>query len=135
MTGSASLRKDFKQRNTTMTNIRRFGESKRWSDAVVHNGTAYWVEVAESPSLDTRGQITQVLSQIDTMLTMLGADRTRLLQVLIYLTDLADASVLNEVWDAWVPVGHPPVRACVQAHLSAGYRVEMVVTAAVPNVE
>ena len=118
-----------------MTNIRRFGEAKRWADTVVHNGTAYWVEVAETPTLDARGQIVQVLGQIDTTLTMLNADRTRLLQVLIYLADLADAPVLNEVWDAWVPAGHAPVRACVQAQLGVGYKVEMVVTAAVPNSE
>jgi enamine deaminase RidA (YjgF/YER057c/UK114 family) len=74
-----------------------------------------------------------VLGQIDATLTMLGADRTRLLQVLIYLADLADAQVLNEEWDAWVPAGHAPVRACVQAQLAAGYKVEMVVTAAVSN--
>ena len=115
-----------------MTSIRRFGESKRWSDAVVHNGTAYWVEVAESPALDARGQIAEVLGQIDATLTLLGADRTRLLQVLVYLADLADAPVLNELWDAWVPAD-PPVRACVQAHLSAGYKVEMIITAAMPS--
>jgi len=29
-----------------------------------------------------------------------------------------------------VPEKHAPVRACVQAQLSAGYKIEMVVTAA-----
>jgi enamine deaminase RidA (YjgF/YER057c/UK114 family) len=118
-----------------MTNIRRFGEAKRWADVVVHNGTAYWVEVAETPALDARGQISQVLGQIDATLVMLGADRTQLIQILVYLADLADAPVLNEVWDAWVPAGHAPVRACVQAQLSAGYKVEMVITAAATNAD
>ncbi len=118
-----------------MTTIQRLGDAKRWADVVVHNGTAYWVEVAETPSLDARGQIAQVLSQIDTTLNMLGADRTRLLQIIVYLADLADAPVLNELWDSWVPAGHPPVRACVQVQLAEHYRVELVVTAAVPNVE
>ena len=74
-----------------------------------------------------------MLGQIDATLAMLGTDRTRLLQVLVYLADLADAPALNEVWDAWVPAGHAPVRACVQARLAAGYKVEMVVTAAVED--
>jgi hypothetical protein len=51
--------------------------------------------------------------------------------VLVYLADDADAPTLNEVWDAWVPAGHPPVRALVRAGLGAGCRIEMVVTAAV----
>jgi enamine deaminase RidA (YjgF/YER057c/UK114 family) len=117
-----------------MTEIRRYGEAKRWADMVVHNGTAHWVEVAETPSLDTRGQIAQVLAQVDATLITLGADRTRLLQVLVYLADLQDAPTLNEVWDAWVLAGHAPVRACVQAGLSPGYKVELVITAAVPVV-
>jgi enamine deaminase RidA (YjgF/YER057c/UK114 family) len=116
-----------------MANIQRFGEAKRSADVVVHHETAYWVEVAKTPTLDARGQIAQVLGQIDATLTMLGTDRTRLLQVLVYLADLADVPELNEAWDAWVPPGHAPVRACVQVQLAAGYKVEMVVTAAVPN--
>jgi enamine deaminase RidA (YjgF/YER057c/UK114 family) len=110
--------------------IRRLGEARRWADVVIHGETAYWVEVAEVPSPDTRSQVAQVLAQIDTTLATLGSDRTRLLQVLIYLADLADAPSLNELWDRWVIAGHAPVRACVQAGLSPGYKVEMVITAA-----
>ena len=111
--------------------IRRFGNSPRWADVVVHAGVARWVEVAEDASCDARGQISQVLAQIDATLLAIQSDRTRLLQVLIYVADHADAAVLNELWDAWVPAGHPPVRAMVQVGLSGNYRVEMVVTAAV----
>lgn len=113
-----------------MSDIRRYGNSPRYADMVVHNGTAYWVEIAEDATLDARGQIAQVLEQINATLTTLRSDRTRLMQVLVYLADLADAPVLNELWDAWVPQGHAPVRATVQAGLGAGYRVEMVITAA-----
>ena len=115
-----------------MSEIVRLGDSHRWSDVVIHNGVARWVEVADDPSQNTRGQAEQVLRQIDETLIKIGSSRERLLEVLIFLSDLADASELNAAWDAWVPAGHPPVRACVQAGLSAGYRVEMVVIAAVP---
>lgn len=104
--------------------------TRRWSDAVVYNGTAHFVEVADDPSLDVRGQIQQVLDQIDGRLALFGSDRTKLLQVLIYLEDLRDGVILNELWDNWVPEGHAPARACVQVGLSPGYRVEMVITAA-----
>ena len=118
-----------------MNDIQRFGVTRRWSDAVVHQGTAYFVEVPDDMTADIRGQIGQVLAQIDERLRMVGSARTRLLQVLIYLPDLADAAVLNELWEAWVPEGHAPARACVQATLGKSEcRVEMVITAAVPNV-
>lgn len=116
-----------------MTTIVRWGEARRWADVVIHQGVARWVEVADDSSLDARGQIAQVLAQIDATLTRLGADRTQLLEVLIYLADLRDGATLNELWDAWVPPGHAPVRACVAAGLAPGYRVEMVVHAATPT--
>ena len=86
--------------------------------------------MADDPTQDVRGQVQQILTQIDSRLSLFGSSRTRLLQVLIYLADLSDGSVLNELWDEWVPLGHAPARACVQAGLSPGYRVEMVITAA-----
>ncbi|MFM2093328.1 MAG: putative aminoacrylate peracid reductase RutC [Planctomycetota bacterium] len=113
-----------------MVRIQRWGESTRWSDMVVHGQTAYWVEVADDPSQNAAGQIAQVLAQIDSTLQRLGSSRDRLLQVMIYLADLADGPELNRQWDAWVAPGAPPVRACVQAGLSPGYLVEMLITAA-----
>ena len=114
-----------------MSKIQRYGDSKRWADVVVHRGVAHWVEVAEDMSLDARGQIAQVLTLIDATLETIKSDRTRLLQVLVYVADLNDGPILNELWDAWVPAGHPPVRAMVQVGLGKACKVEMVVTAAV----
>jgi len=116
-----------------MNEIRRYGTSKRWADVVVHRGVAHWVEVAENMSLDARGQIAQVLAQIDATLDTIKSDRTRLLQVLVYIADMNDGPVLNELWDAWVPTDQPPVRAMVQVGLGKACKVEMVVTAAVPE--
>ncbi len=116
-----------------MTAIRRYGSSTRWADVVVHRGVAYWVEVAEDVTRDARGQIAQVLAQIDATLAAISGDRARLIQVLIYLADRDDAATFNELWDAWVPAGHPPVRAMVQAGLGSGCKVEAVVTAAVDD--
>jgi len=113
-----------------MSEIQRYGNSKRWADVVVHRGVAHWVEVAEDTSLNTRGQIAQVLAQIDATLEAIKSDRTRLLQVLVYIADEQDAGILNELWDAWVPADNPPVRAMVQVGLGKACKVEMVVTAA-----
>lgn len=118
-----------------MSEIQRYGVTPRWSDAVIHGGVAHFVEVADDPQQDMHGQVSQVLAQIDGRLALVGSDRTRLLQVLIYIADLADGPILNGLWDKWVPTGHAPARACVQAGLAPGYRVEMVITAAVCNAQ
>jgi enamine deaminase RidA (YjgF/YER057c/UK114 family) len=115
-----------------MANIERIGAGPRWSDVVIHNGIARWVEVASDPTADVRGQIAEVLAQIDATLAQIASDKSRLLEVLIYLQSLDDAATLNELWDAWVIPGHAPIRACVQAGLSGTYRVEMIITAATP---
>lgn len=110
--------------------IQRIGVTRRWSDAVLHGNTAYFVEVADDPSQPIQGQVGQILNQIDARLELVGSHRTRLLMVQIFLTDLKNGPLLNELWDAWVPDGHAPARACVQAGLASGYLVEMVITAA-----
>ena len=114
-----------------LSDIKRYGVTRRWSDAVIHNRTAYFVEVADDPSEDVRGQVTQILAQIATRLSLIGSDKMQLLQVTIFLADLGDAPTLNSIWDEWLPEGHAPARACVQCGLAPNYLVEMVVTAAV----
>jgi enamine deaminase RidA (YjgF/YER057c/UK114 family) len=114
----------------SMTEIQRIGNSSRWSDVVIWSSIAQWVEVAEDRSQDCRGQIQQVLTQIDATLKQIGSSRTDLLQVLIYLADLREINILNELWDQWVPSGQAPIRACVGAALGDQCCVEMVISAA-----
>ncbi|MFO0427383.1 MAG: RidA family protein [Planctomyces sp.] len=109
--------------------IQRIGNSHRWSDVVISSGTAYWVEVAADMTQDVRGQISQVLAQIDETLAQIGSDRHQMIQILVYLADLQNMPILNELWDAWVPAGSAPVRACVGVQLGHGCEVEMVITA------
>jgi enamine deaminase RidA (YjgF/YER057c/UK114 family) len=115
-----------------MNRIVRYGVTSRWSDAVVHGGVGYFVEVPDDPGLDCEGQFRQVLQQVEKRLEQIGSDMQHLLQVVIYLPDPSDLTSFNEIWDSWVPSGHSPSRACIHAALAApGYRVELVITAAV----
>lgn len=115
--------------------IDRFGTTRRYSDVVTHGNTVYLVEVPESLTADVATQTREVLSSIDHLLTKAGSSKSRLLLVTIYLSDMREYAAMNEVWDAWVPEGTAPVRACVEARLAnPGYRVEMVVTAARKNI-
>lgn len=112
--------------------ILRMGNSQRYSDVVIHSGTAHWVEVAEDIDQPAESQILQVLNQIDLTLQQIGSTRNHLLQILVYLSDLQNISELNRIWDEWVPKGHAPVRACVGVQLGSNCLVEMVITAACP---
>lgn len=111
--------------------IRRIGSNPRWSDIVIHRGVARWVEVAEDPKATFREQAQQVLRQVDETLNSLSAPRNSLLQVLIFISDLQLARQFNDVWDAWVPAGAAPIRACVQAGLAGDCLIELIVEAAV----
>jgi enamine deaminase RidA (YjgF/YER057c/UK114 family) len=114
-----------------MSQIQRIGVTRRWSDVVIHHDTAYFVEVPDDPACDPHSQISQVLQQVDERLASFGSDKTRLLQVTIYLPFPEDFALLNQLWDAWVPDGHAPSRACIHASLAApGYRIELVIVAA-----
>ena len=111
--------------------IKRIGTTARWSDLVVHNGVLYVVEVPATLDGDITVQTREVLASLDDSLATVGSDKRRLLLVTIFLADIADIAAFNAVWDAWVPTGTAPVRACVQARLAnPGYRVELQVTAA-----
>ena len=112
--------------------IKRYGTTVRWSDATVHQGTAYVVEVPATPEADARGQFVEVLAQLEATLLKVGTAKDQLLMCTIYLSDMNDRHTFNEVWDAWLVPGTAPVRACVQVGLAdPDYRVEIQAVAAV----
>ncbi|KLV08169.1 MULTISPECIES: RidA family protein [Photobacterium] len=112
--------------------IHRINPSKRWSDITVYNGIAHFVEVADSDtSADVSGQAQQIFQQAEAMLAKIGSDKSRILSVTIYLTDFANFDALNEAWEAWLPEGCAPSRACVKAELAdPNYLVEIAFVAA-----
>jgi len=112
-------------------NIQRHGTTRRYSDSVVHNGTVYLVEVPANLDGDITAQTENMLAGVERLLAQAGSDKSRLLMATIYLSDMADYDAMNAVWDAWVPEGCAPTRACVQARLAKPeYRVEIALTAA-----
>ena len=118
-----------------MTAPVRLHVGPRLSDIAVHGGTVYLAgQVPRDLSQDIGGQTAEVLATIDRLLGEAGTDRNHLLMVQIYLADMADFAGMNAVWDAWVPAGHAPPRATVQARLARPTcRVEMVATAALAD--
>jgi enamine deaminase RidA (YjgF/YER057c/UK114 family) len=117
-----------------MSHITRFGAGTRWSDIVVFNRTMYVVEVPTKLDGDITEQTRDVLASLEDSLAQAKSSKAHLLMVTIFLADLADIDGFNAVWDAWLPVGAAPVRACVGARLAnPRYRVELQITAAVAD--
>jgi len=113
--------------------IKRLDSGPRMSQAVVHGETVYLAgQVADDPSVDVAGQTRQILANIDKLLATAGSDKTRILSTTIYLANIGTFAQMNSEWDAWVPSGHTPARATVEAKLVAPqYKVEIQVIAAV----
>lgn len=111
----------------------RFDVGARMSEMAVYNGTVYLAgQIADDATQDIAGQTQQVLAAVDALLARAGTDKSKILMAQIFLVDLADFDGMNAVWDAWVPAGHTPPRATVQARLAKpGWKIEVVVTAAV----
>ena len=116
--------------------ISRMHVTERASKIVVHNGVVYLSgQVAEDPDADVQEQTRSTLARVDAALAEAGTTREHLLAATVYLRDIDNHfALMNEVWNAWVPEGHAPARACVEAHMArSGLLVEIVVTAALPD--
>ena len=114
--------------------IERIGVGPRMSQAVVHGDTVYLAgTVADKAAGKSVGEQTrEILSIIDAVLAKAGSDKTKILSVNIWLTDIKTFAEMNAVWDAWVPQGHTPARATVEAKLAAApYNVEIACIAAI----
>jgi Putative translation initiation inhibitor, yjgF family len=111
--------------------IERHGVACRYTDVVAHGDKAYLVATGKSLDEDITTQTREALASIDSGLALAGSDKSRLLQVVVYLPSMADYDAMNAVWDNWVPEGTAPSRACIQAGLAnLKMRIEIVVTAA-----
>lgn len=104
------------------------------SQTVRHGQTLY---ISGQVPLQTRGQdiaaqTKEVLAAIEKHLLGNNSDKDHMLFASVWLSDMKDFDAFNAVWDAWVPAGKAPARACVEAKLVApDFNVEVALTAAV----
>lgn len=117
--------------NRTTTPIERHGITARYAEATVYNGLVHAVEVPPDTTGDIRDQTRTLLESLEKTLHQTGSGLDRLLMATIYLTDMDDYAGMNQVWEAMLPQGCAPARACVQvaALASPEYKVEIAVMA------
>jgi enamine deaminase RidA (YjgF/YER057c/UK114 family) len=111
--------------------IRRIDVGPRMSDIVIHNNTVYLAgQVGEGETVAE--QTRDILAQIDEALAKAGTDKSKILQAIIWLSDMSTFAEMNAAWDAWVDPANTPARATGEAKLAAPkYKVEIIVTAAI----
>ncbi|HEV7257506.1 MAG TPA: RidA family protein [Bosea sp. (in: a-proteobacteria)] len=113
--------------------IQRIGVGPRMSKAVVHGDTVYLAgQVADKAAgKSVAEQTADILGIIDGLLAEAGTDKSKLLMVNIWLSDMSTFAEMNGVWDKWIVAGQTPGRATVEAKLAAPqFTVEIAVIAA-----
>jgi len=114
------------------TTIRRIASGPRLSEAVIYQGKVYLCGFVAEHGTTVTEQTADILAQIDATLAAAGSDKTKLLKVNIWLTDIATIGEMNAVWDKWAVAGQTPARATVEARLaSPEWKIEIMVEAAI----
>jgi enamine deaminase RidA (YjgF/YER057c/UK114 family) len=113
--------------------ITRLHAGPRMSQVVIHGSTIYLAgQVADqAKGKSVSEQTKEILATVERLLIEAGSDKTKILSATIYLVDIATFGEMNGAWDAWIPAGHAPARATVEAKLAApAYTVEIACIAA-----
>ena len=114
--------------------ITRIDSSQRMSQVVIHGETIYLAgQVAQkAPGSDVGEQTSAILEQIEVLLQKAGSNKNKILSATIWLTSMDDFQKMNAIWDAWVPNGEAPCRACVESPklASSSFNVEIAIIAA-----
>ena len=109
--------------------IERIHTKQRMSRIVIHNNTVYLCgQVCADATKGIAEQTQTMLDKVDALLEEANSDREHILSATVYIKDMKDFAEMNAVWDAWVPEGHAPARACVEAAMA---RPELLVEVSV----
>jgi enamine deaminase RidA (YjgF/YER057c/UK114 family) len=113
--------------------IERMETGTRLSRVVIHGDTVYLAGLTANKTVgqSLAAQTEEILGLIDGLPAKAGTDKSKLLKATIWLSDIRTVDEMNKVWDAWVPAGCAPARACIEALLQGPEKkVEIQVTAA-----
>jgi enamine deaminase RidA (YjgF/YER057c/UK114 family) len=116
--------------------IKRINIGPRLSDVSIFNRVAYLAGQVPEATIGQgiKEQTAEVLATIDQLLAQAGSDKSRILSCQIFLKDIGQIAEMNSVWEQWIPSGHTPSRATVQAPMaSEKWGIEIVLCAALES--
>lgn len=115
-----------------MTDIQRFDSNQVMSAATVFNQVVYLSgQVPKNTAQDVAGQTREILTTIDKILHENESDKSRILSAQLFLKNLSDFQVVNQIWQEWLHGCPKPARATIQADLvNPDWKIEIAITAA-----
>lgn len=116
----------------SQSDIQKIQRNEVMSAVTIFNGVVYLSgQVPKNPDLDITGQTLDVLATIDELLAKANTDKTRLLSASVFIKNLDDFKVFNQLWIDWMDGCEAPSRATIQADLvNPNWLIEIAVTAA-----
>ena len=115
-----------------MSDIQRINPGSRMSQAVIYNGIIWLAGQVGTAGHSVAEQTREMLASVDDLLEANDSSKSSILQVTIWLADMADFAEMNAVYDAWIDPANPPTRAAGEAKLATReYKVEIIVVAAI----
>lgn len=112
--------------------IQKFNSNGVMSVVTVFNQVAYLSgQVPKITTPDIALQTKDVLNTIDALLAQVGTDKSRLLSAQVFVKNLEDFQIFNQIWIEWMEDSIPPSRATIQADLvNPEWLIEIAVIAA-----
>eukprot|EP01041_Mallomonas_annulata_P002023 gene2023-3932_t len=105
--------------------INRFDVDARFTDAIRY-GNLVFMSGQVGTGKTAEEATVEALACVDAALKKAGTDKSRVVEITIWLADMEDYDAMNKIYDQWLVPGKPPCRACIQAKLAKPeYRVEI----------
>jgi len=112
--------------------MQRMKKGRILHGVTIHNGIVYTAGlVADNLDADMAGQTQQLCDKVDALLAEAGSDKTKIIRVQIFVTDISKKPEMDAVWLKWVG-DDLPCRCTVGVSDLGDPRIhlEIVVTAA-----
>jgi enamine deaminase RidA (YjgF/YER057c/UK114 family) len=112
--------------------VERQKAHSRASLFVVHGETIYVSGLTpKNPEGNLTEQTRNVLKRIDEILLQAGSSKSKILLATIYLKNIDDCEIVDEIWDSWVDKDNLPCRVKVESRLtSPQFLIDIAIIAA-----
>lgn len=116
-----------------MTDIQRIPgnvPTRHWGSAF--KDLVWALGMSDDFSLPFAEQVRRAFAALDGGLSQAGTDRTRLLNVQVYIYDIGEKAAFDALWADWIgdEPAHWPMRSCVQVTFAGGNKIELIAVAA-----
>ena len=115
--------------------IQRIDTKPTYSEIVINNNIVYLSGQVphDYAGAEFKKQVKEVFNLIDYQLQRVGSNKTKILNLQIFLTDPANYGDMNKVFLDWMPEGKAPARntICGVRFPNPDWKIEVVVTAAI----